>query len=134
MNSISGFKAEFVDLIAATSSSGGCGLVVGSSYEWLVPHQDTARTSEFVNTSLALPDGTTVDVSGYVNSDSNLADVLWSETVLYTRLHGPVLAKSPVLADYFCGLLTGGKYSAAQPIGLDELISEAQAVARGERE
>lgn len=135
MNSISNFKAEFVDLIESANKSGGGGLVIGSSYEWLVPHQVGERKSEFSALEVSLPQlGETVEVFGYVNSNTDLKDILWDGKVLLTRLHGPVLAKSPGLADYFCGLITRGKYAPAEPTDLAGIVEEARAVARGERD
>ena len=135
MDSISSFKAELVDLIDLANTTGGGGLVIGSSYEWLVPHDKGRRKSEFVIEKIDIPGlEIEVDAVGYVNSDSNLEDLLWSQNVLYTRLHGPILAKSPELADHFCGLLTSGKYIPKTPAGLDHIVAEAQAIARGERD
>jgi CobQ-like glutamine amidotransferase family enzyme len=135
MNSISNFKAEFVDLIDSANKSGGGGLVIGSSYEWLVPHQKGVRQSEFAALDVALPNQSeTVDVFGYVNSNTDLKNILWDGNVLFTRLHGPVLAKSPGLADYFCGLITGGQYVCTEPTDLAVILEEARAVARGERD
>jgi CobQ-like glutamine amidotransferase family enzyme len=135
MNSISNFKAEFVDLIDSANKSGGGGLVIGSSYEWLVPHQKGERKSEFTAHEVALPNQReNVEVLGYVNSNTDLKNVLWDGNVLFTRLHGPLLAKSPGLADYFCGLITSGKYSPSEPTDLAGVVEEARAVARGERD
>jgi hypothetical protein len=36
---------------------------------------------------------------GYVNSDAQVAEIIWRGNSLLTLLHGPVLAKNPKLAD-----------------------------------
>lgn len=49
-----------------------------------------ARVSEFMNV-----DG----VVGYKNSESQGPDLVWHKNALLTQLHGPLLAKNPLLAD-----------------------------------
>jgi len=135
MQSISGHKLSIVGLIDAVNKSGGCGLVVGSAYEWLEPHTTGVRISEFRQAELALPDSPkTMEVSGYVNSSASLPDCQWDGAVLKTRMHGPVLVKSSELCDYFMARLTG-KHSAAseKALELEDFVREAIAVAKGER-
>ncbi len=135
MESISEAKGELVDLISAVKSSGGAGLVVGSSYEWLVPHASKERLSEFVESDLNLPDSKgKISAVGYVNSASALGNMLWDGKILFTRFHGPILAKSPDLADFFCEVLTNGKYVAKVDSKLVDAINEAKAVALGKRD
>ena len=135
MDSIQEAKSELIDLITEVQNAGGVGLVVGSTYEWLVPHQQQPRVSQFVDLEMDLPGTQTrIPVVGYVNSAAKLDDLLWQRGILFSRLHGPLLAKSPELADYFCGVLTAGKYVSKPAKNLDGFIQEAIAVARGQRD
>jgi hypothetical protein len=135
MKSISGQKLSIVGLIDAVNKSGGCGLVVGSAYEWLEPHAAGVRISEFRQAELALPDSPkTIEVSGYVNSSANLPDCQWDGAVLKTRMHGPVLVKSNELCDYFIARLTGKSSSSSEKaLELEGFVREAIAVAKSQR-
>ena len=75
------------------------GLSVGSGTEWLAQNapgatgfQRVERTSEFRVANLG-----PISVLGYRNSDSTLPDLTISGSFIATMLHGPVLAKNPVL-------------------------------------
>ena len=135
MKSILLHQTRIASLISAVKEKDGCGLVVGSSYELLSDHKVGERISEFRSADLVLPDGSrSVQVVGYVNSSANLPDCHWDESVLFTRMHGPVLAKSTGLADYFIANLTGFEpTSNLMTQKIDAFVAEAIAVARGER-
>ena len=136
MNSIAAYKSRISGLIDAVKSSGGCGLVVGSGYEWFKKHSASNRISEFRTSNLVLPGGSqALQVVGYVNSAANLPDCQWDGLVLLTRMHGPVLAKSTELADFFISRLTGSSPKASESASkIDLYVEEALAVARGERD
>ena len=77
------------------------GLVVGSSFEWLAEHSQVTemiargdRVSQFEVGSLG-----TIRALGYRNTDSGLPNLVASENLICTMLHGPVFAKNPKLVD-----------------------------------
>ena len=86
-----------MDIAAITSAVPG--IAVGSGYEWLSSNGFTAqsinrqeRESEFQVGSLGA-----VTALGYRNTDSGLPNLAFTGKWLCTMLHGPVLAKNPVL-------------------------------------
>lgn len=75
------------------------GIAVGSGFEWLSSHGFTSqvivrgeRVSEFQVGTLGA-----VSALGYRNTDSGLPNLAFTGQWLCTMLHGPVLAKNPVL-------------------------------------
>ena len=78
-------------------------LVVGSSFEALVPHTKLQqRVSRFQEVNLVAPtlagqessETTTVNLFGYLNSHANLPAAQVEGSSIFTLLHGPVLTKS----------------------------------------
>ena len=89
-------RAEVIRL----AESGMPGLAVGSGYELLQPiFSRIERRSEYANLGeqAGLP-----ELFGYVNTDTDMPEVdrLAGDFVL-SFVHGPVLAKTPQLADWF---------------------------------
>lgn len=75
------------------------GLSIGSGSEWLAEHTSTEggfsrvdRVSEFRVATLG-----PVLALGYRNSDTTLPDLTMNGTFIQSMLHGPLLAKNPVL-------------------------------------
>lgn len=75
------------------------GLTVGSGTEWLATHgfaqpiqNRGERVSEFQVGNLG-----EIKVLGYRNTDTDLANIALSQQFLVSMLHGPVLAKNPIL-------------------------------------
>lgn len=79
-------------------------LVVGSSFEALKRHgQLPERVSHFQEAHANAPafgsrsTGGSVSAFGYINTQSDLPAILTDGSIVYTMLHGPVLAKSQQL-------------------------------------
>jgi hypothetical protein len=106
MSSISHLKGELQELLTGLKLNGHTALVVGSCTEWLVEHSVGERVSEFWTGSITYEDRD-LEVTGYLNSQAELSPI-WAEgSLLYTLLHGPVLAKSENLADHILSKLVG---------------------------
>jgi hypothetical protein len=71
-------------------------LAVSSGYVNLIEELDSNATEHGEHISKFARVDETV---GYVNSDSQVAEIIWRGNSLLTLLHGPVLAKNPKLAD-----------------------------------
>jgi CobQ-like glutamine amidotransferase family enzyme len=88
--------SELIDNVVTYVKGNGAILAVASAMDILKPALTGVEvvignwTSEFV------ADGTTV---GYLNSSSKGPLVQWYQNALLTQLHGPILAKNPLLAD-----------------------------------
>ena len=98
MNVIEPLAPRLRELIFGAASMGLNGLAIGSGYELLYPDFVRGeRVSDYasIEASEGLP-----AMYGYVNTDTNLphASVL-GENFVCTMVHGPVLARSPELAD-----------------------------------
>lgn len=80
------------------AQAGGVGLVVGSGYELVCPDfERTPRLSDYAD--LPAEDGLP-RVFGYINTDTNLPAISrLGDSVIATMVHGPVLARTPELAD-----------------------------------
>jgi lipid II isoglutaminyl synthase (glutamine-hydrolysing) len=104
------------------------GLAVGSGAEWLalngpgaVGIQRVERVSEFKVAALG-----PLNVLGYRNSDTTLADLSMSGNFIISMLHGPVLAKNPAL-------LARAARAAAAKAGVQINVDSAQFTAWVER-
>jgi lipid II isoglutaminyl synthase (glutamine-hydrolysing) len=69
-------------------------------------------------------------VTGIGNGSGDGTEGAWSERVLGTYLHGPVLARNPRLADLLLGWAMGGKDA---PVALDPLDDGEMEALRAER-
>jgi CobQ-like glutamine amidotransferase family enzyme len=106
MDSIAHLKDQIEHLLVVCKNNHTSALIIGSSAEWLLEHTTGERVSEFWGGSIGY-EGIETEVVGYLNSDANL-DPMWIDgSLIYTLLHGPVMAKSPALADYLVTKLTG---------------------------
>ena len=106
MDSIAHLKDQIEHLLVVCKNNHTSALIIGSSAEWLLEHTTGERVSEFWGGSIGY-EGLETEVFGYLNSDANL-DPMWIDgSLIYTLLHGPVMAKSPALADYLVTKLTG---------------------------
>jgi len=106
MESIAHLKDQIEHLLVVCKNNHTSALIIGSSAEWLLEHTSGGRVSEFWGGSIGY-EGIETEVFGYLNSDANL-DPMWIDgSLIYTLLHGPVMAKSPALADYLVKKLTG---------------------------
>jgi CobQ-like glutamine amidotransferase family enzyme len=94
--------------------------------------QKTERRSEFVAFEWQ-----TIEIVGYLNSDSDAPLFFANGNIFGTMLHGPVFAKNPELADFFCNLISSrlgdvDLQKQSQTLrSLDDLASAAREVARG---
>jgi CobQ-like glutamine amidotransferase family enzyme len=82
------------------AQSGFAGLAIGSGYELLCPDfRKVPRVSDYadIEAQADLP-----RTFGYINSDTNLPVISkLGESFIGTMVHGPVLARTPELADQF---------------------------------
>lgn len=106
MDSISHLKEQIEQLLSICKDRGLSVLVVGSTTEWLLQHTMGERVSEFWVGSVGYED-CDAEVYGYLNSEAILNAIVVDGSVIYTLLHGPVLAKSSDLADHLVAKLTG---------------------------
>jgi CobQ-like glutamine amidotransferase family enzyme len=67
-------------------------------------------------------------VLGYRNIATNLPDVAWIENVLVTALHGPVLAKNPLLADAILKRIAGREIKPSVTAELQKLDANVEGV------
>jgi CobQ-like glutamine amidotransferase family enzyme len=88
------------ETVAQLIEKGIAGIAVGTGYEAMSPgFKRAARLSEYANieASVGLP-----AINGYVNTDTDLPLIQKvGENFIFTMVHGPVLAKTPELADWF---------------------------------
>jgi len=104
MASFEPVAAEIRSTVLEMASNGLVGLAVGSSYELLQPSfKRVSRNSDYAD--IAPIDGLP-RLFGYVNSDTDLKPVSrLGQNFVGSLVHGPLLARSPELADYFLNLL-----------------------------
>jgi CobQ-like glutamine amidotransferase family enzyme len=104
MESFASDDDEIRRVVLDMAESGLVGLAIGSGYELL--SQDFKRVQR-VSDYADVPEADGLPrLHGYVNSDTDLAPVArLGENFLGTLVHGPVLARTPELADFFIGLL-----------------------------
>lgn len=106
MDSISHLKGQIEQLLKTCKTRNVSVLVIGSTTEWLLEHVTGERVSEFWVGSAGYED-CDAEVYGYLNSEAMLNAIVLDGSVIYTLLHGPVLAKSSDLADHLVAKLTG---------------------------
>ncbi len=129
MASIAHLKSQIENFLALCKEKSHAVLVIGSSTEWLLEHSKTERVSEFWSGFIRY-EGSEFEVFGYLNSEASL-DAVWVDgSLLYTLLHGPVLAKSSGLADYLISRLTGKDTKSAKT---DEILNYELAAIRTAR-
>ena len=104
MRSLAEDREELAACIDAFKTAGCPVLVVGSSFEALTRHGQLAeRVSRFQEATVDAPSfgsistNSSMDAFGYINTQSDLPAILTNGSIVYTLLHGPVLAKSPDL-------------------------------------
>ena len=104
MRTIEPLASEIRDSVFELAAAGLTGLAVGSGYELLYPDFERgSRLSDYADipASDELP-----EIFGYINSDTNLPAVsVLGESFVCTTVHGPVLARSPQLADHLLSQL-----------------------------
>jgi CobQ-like glutamine amidotransferase family enzyme len=130
MDSIAHLKKQIEQLLAFCKDKGLSVLVIGSTTEWLLQHTSRTRVSEFWTGSVGY-EGFDSEVFGYLNSEANLDPVWVDGSLMYTLLHGPVMAKSPELADYLVTKLTGRKAGLENGDEISSYEVEAIKTARG---
>jgi len=130
MASISHLKTEIQQLLASCQHRGLTALIVGSSTEWLLEHASGERLSEFWVGRVSYED-CDAEIFGYLNSDAKLAAIHADGSLLYTLLHGPLLAKSTDLADHLIVKLTGSKALMKNAEEVSGYEAEAIKTARG---
>lgn len=114
--------SELIENVVTYVQGNGAILAVASAMDILKPALTGVEvvmgnwTSEFV------ADGTTV---GYLNSSSKGPLVQWYQNALLTQLHGPILAKNPLLADEIISR-NGWTDTAVTLPALDELDALAE--------
>ncbi len=122
----SSIESDFKNQIAKLTESllrSVSGIVIGNGFEatakalFGIDFQPKPRRSEF---AIANVEGQ--EILGYVNSATDLPLALWHRNVLGTLLHGPVLAKNPVLVDRFIADICHRRGIANRPI---EMKNEA---------
>lgn len=135
MKSISLWKVAVQNFVDHMKKLGIPGIVVGSSCDWLQEHSPTERRSEFVRELVGYPqDASELEFFGYLNSDTDTRVVSVQESVIFTKLHGPMLLKSPQVAAKLIEMLCGKSVEQIERWGyLEGLVAEAIAVANGER-
>jgi CobQ-like glutamine amidotransferase family enzyme len=69
-------------------------------------------------------------VLGYRNCASSLPDVAWIQNVLVTALHGPVLAKNPILADEILSRIAGSAVEQIATSAIEKLDANVAGVWR----
>jgi CobQ-like glutamine amidotransferase family enzyme len=98
MRTVEPMSGEFRDKVFELAHVGLAGLAVGSGYELLFPDfARGTRRSDYANVPAenGLP-----ELFGYVNTDTNLPVVtVVGDSFICTMVHGPVLARTPQLAD-----------------------------------
>ena len=86
--------------IRELAEKGWTGLAVGSGYELLFP--DTPRTERQSDYADVPAHGSMPRLHGYVNSDAQLPVVqVIGSSFVCTMVHGPVIARTPELANWF---------------------------------
>lgn len=83
-------------------------IVVASEYGRLVGFENHAREYRAARGSREL--GAVIYGVGNSRSSKRRAEGAIAGSAIGTRLHGPVLAKNPALADHLLGLVTNGRY------------------------
>lgn len=99
MASFSKNTDEIRSIVLGLARAGLPGLAVGSGYELLQPSFTRGeRLSDYADVEAA---GELPRAFGYINSDTDLEPLAQlGENFLVTLIHGPVLARTPELADY----------------------------------
>ena len=110
-------------------------LAIGSGAERVAAEQGTvikrgSRESVFARHSIETPSGT-LEVVGYLNSDTKSITTQWAGRTILSMLHGPVLAKNPEFADAILSEMLaarGGELGekASELVRLDELSAAAR--------
>jgi CobQ-like glutamine amidotransferase family enzyme len=137
--SIDAADANFESALLAVADAGVPLLGVSSGFERMIrvgltdfELKRVDRRSEF-----APFDWNGTEIIGYVNSELDVPLFYQKGNIYGTLFHGPLLAKNPDLADYFCKLATNSadEFDASngeQKLSeLDNLAVSARAVARG---
>jgi len=86
------------------------------------------RRSEFVQV-----EWNAMEIIGYLNSDLEAPLFYRRENIFGTLLHGPLLAKNPLLADYFIEMVTNSPMAQADA-GSIEILAELDALANMARD
>ena len=98
MRTLESMSGEFRDRVFELAAQGLAGLAVGSGYEMLFPDFTRGkRISDYADVPAAngLP-----ELFGYVNTDTNLpVTTVIGDSFVCAMVHGPVLARTPALAD-----------------------------------
>lgn len=119
--------AALRDGILELISKGLPGLAVGSGYELLQPDfKRGARHSDYadVEATNGLP-----RAFGYINSDTNLEPLAkLGPNFLGTLIHGPVLARTPELADYLLESMGERAISNRRSLEVDALADAANLI------
>lgn len=98
MRTLEGRASELRDAIFDLARAGLVGLAVGSGYELLFP--DFTRGERLSDYADVPAQGWLPQLFGYINTDTNLpAATVIGDAFVCTMVHGPVLARSPELAD-----------------------------------
>ncbi len=124
MASIAHLKDEVEELLAVCKGMAQSVIVVGSSAEWLLEHTSGERVSEFWVGSVNYEDRVS-NVFGYLNSEAIFDPIYVDGSLLYTLLHGPLLAKSEDLADHLMVKLLGKKIQSAPAEVVSSYVAEA---------
>lgn len=104
LESLKAEAPEMRELILEMVRAGLAGIAVGSGYELLQP--DFSRGARISKYAKVPASDSVPELFGYINTDTDLAPVAeLGPNFLATLVHGPVLARTPQLADLFISRL-----------------------------
>ena len=125
MRDLETHRESLFGLFKLAKESGVCGIVVGSSIEWLegTKAPTSERVSEFVTVDFK-QDGWPTKAFGYVNSESSRSPIALEGHLITTLFNGPFLAKNPEWADKICDLLGATRVSNETTVRVDGYANE----------
>jgi CobQ-like glutamine amidotransferase family enzyme len=115
---------EIRRIVRELADAGLPGLAVGSGYELLQPYFIRGkRLSDYADVEAS---GELPRTFGYINSDTDLQPLAsLGANFLVTLVHGPVLARTPELADYIIERLGEKADSNRRALEVDALAASA---------
>lgn len=124
MASFAKYSNDIRSLVCKLAAAGLPGLAVGSGYELLQPSfKRGVRLSDYADIEAS---GELPRAFGYINSDTDLPPIAnLGENFLVTLIHGPVLARTPELADYLIERMGEKAVSNRRSLEVDALSDAA---------
>jgi CobQ-like glutamine amidotransferase family enzyme len=124
MRSFASMHEAVRSAVLELSKAGLPGLAVGSGYELVIPDFSRGqRLSDYAD--IAAADGLP-RIHGYLNTDTDLPAVrAIGDSFICTMVHGPVLARTPELADLFLGRMGVQVVSSSDSLEADAIAASA---------